>query len=366
MNVLLVCCVIQLIVGVTVAFLPSHKIGRPLLALYVSANDDNYDVFSILENAEVLDPLTGKKCNAMSKQNNNYNQWVQDLLSFGETNKKRLVVVMPQLGDFDSAEYVEFLNAVSDDLEDANIELQLIGIGDEASAKKFASFHNTPLGKIRVDPEGKLHQQLGLHAGPNWDIPSFIPHAILEWFANYCGASGDVNAIARAWLNYMAMCAGIAAPDTLREIFRGYVGDKNAPERIKPDQIVTVGKEDDPLIVIRGVRQVKLGPYVEYEQLWKDEVGYQRPVELATVRLRNMVEVLSNFQEYVPDQRFLHYRGATFLFNEKNQLLYQHKDTGVLSYSGTMSRPLTFLQPYIGTKKALNPLQLADNNSTPL
>ena len=333
--------------------------------------DNDIDVFSILENTLVLDPLSGEKCNAISKQNND--NWVQNLWSFGDNrNKKRLVVVMPQLGDFDSAEYVEFLNAVQDDLEDANIELQLIGIGDEASAKKFATFHNIPLEKLRVDPEGKLHQQLGLHAGPNWDIPSFIPHSILEWFANYCGASSsnssslDVNAIARAWLNYMAMCAGIAAPDTLPEIFRGYVGDKNAPERLKSDQIVTVGKDDDPLIVIRGVREVKLGPYIQYEQLWKDDVGYQRPVELATVRLRNMVEVLSNFQEYVPDQRFLHYRGATYLFNEDNQLLYQHKDTGVLSYSDTMSRPLTFLQPYIGTNKALNPLQLADNNSTPL
>ncbi len=38
---------------------------------------------------------------------------------------------------------------------------------------------------------------------------------------------------------------------------------------------------------ILGARRVKLGP-IEYDQMWKDERGYQRPVELATVR--NMKE----------------------------------------------------------------------------
>jgi hypothetical protein len=73
-----------------------------------------------------------------------------------------------------------------------------------------------------------------------------------------------------------------------------------------------------------------------------------------------MVEVLSNFSQYVPDQKYLHLRGATFLLDADGRVLYEHRDTGVLAYSKTMARPLTFLQPYIGDK-ALNPLQLGDN-----
>ncbi|KAH8047437.1 AhpC/TSA antioxidant enzyme [Aureococcus anophagefferens] len=83
-----------------------------------------------------------------------------------------------------------------------------------------------------------------------------------------------------------------------------------------------------------GVGPVKLGPFA-YENSWKDEAGYQRPVELATVRLRHMVEVLGNWDAY-----------------------YEHR--GVLTYSATMARPLSFLAPYIGAK-ALNPLGLGDN-----
>lgn len=324
--------------------------------------------FEILKEASVINPSTGATCNALDGvivPQGNYNpaSFLGQLL--GTDSEYTLVIVMPQLGDFDSAEYAEMLSAVQDDLKKAKIALRIIGIGDETSAKRFASFSGLDLDLIRMDKRGKLHRALNLHCGPDWDVPSFVPNAILEWFAAYVGAKGnnngdiDTKAIARSWLNYMAMCAGIAAPDTLAEIFRGYVGDKNAPERVKPTEVVTVGNKDDPVIGIKGVTNVKIGPF-EYEQLWKNESGYQRPVELATVRLRIMVEVLSNFRDYVPDQRFLDLRGATFLFGKNgDEILYEHIDTGVLSYSKTMQRPLSYLEPYIG-KKALNPLQLGD------
>ena len=291
-----------------------------------------------------------------------------------------LVVVMPQLGDFDSAEYAELLSCVREDLRRAKITLRVIGIGDVESAKRFANFSGLDLKSIRVDPTGELHRSLGLHRGPNWDVPSLVPDGVLDWFSDYVGvkdnATRDSNAIFRSWLNYMAMCAGIASPDTLPEIFRGYVGDKNSPERMRSDEIVTVGgttskngeDPNDPFIAITGTTDVKLGPF-KYQQAWKDKSGYQRPLELATVRLRIMVEVLSNFAEYVPDQRHLDLRGATYLFRQQDKnngnnnngtsLVYEHIDTGVLSYSKTMGRPLSFLECYIG-KKALNPLGLGD------
>ncbi len=39
----------------------------------------------------------------------------------------------------------------------------------------------------------------------------------------------------------LAMCAGIGAPGTLREILRGYFGDKKAPERFRDDDVVNAG-----------------------------------------------------------------------------------------------------------------------------
>ncbi len=42
-----------------------------------------------------------------------------------------------------------------------------------------------------------------------------------------------------------------------------------------------------------------------------------RPFELATRRLMNMIEILYNWNIYVPDASFLTQRGATIITNEK-------------------------------------------------
>lgn len=279
--------------------------------------------------------------------------------NFFSKGSKTLVVVMPQLGDFDSTEYAELLVSVLQDLKKARINLRVVGIGNAVTAKKFSSFTRLPLDLIRVDPNGRIHELLGCHRGPNWDVPDFVPGTFLKWFAAKVGAGNDIDVetargVGRSWLNYMAMCAGIAAPGTLQEILRGYLGDKSAPERLRDDDLVTAGP-----ISIQGVTDVKIG-WIEYQSLWKNEKGYQRPAELATVRLRAMVEVLTNFDDYVPDQRYLDWRGATILFDRDGKVEYMYRDKGVLTYSATMSRPLSFLAPYIGDVRAMNPLGLAD------
>ena len=345
------------------------------------------DLFETLANASVLNPSTGRMTRALDglacsqRQPRNPSQaaalsFLQSTTNNNNINKsKSLVVVGAQLGDFCTFEYAEQLAAVQSDLDAAGMDFRFIAIGNEPSARRSAQFTGLPLDKIRVDPTASLHAALGLHQGPNWDIPNWVPEPLLTWLCEYTGAAAEDTtishdekmAVARAWLNYMAMCAGIAAPDTLPEILRGYIGDKSAPERFASNEVVTVGNKNK--IVIQGTTNVKLGP-IEYESLWKNEKGYQRPAELATVRLRGMVEVLTNFDEYVPDQRHLAWRGATFLLGiqEKDkdntmspQLLYSHRDTGVLAYSKSMERPLSFLEPYIGPK-ALNPLGLGDRS----
>jgi hypothetical protein len=277
-----------------------------------------------------------------------------------DLKKKCLVVVMPQLGDFDSAEYAEMLNYVLPDLKAANICLRIIGIGNAKSAQMFSLHTGIPLEYIRVDPTASVHRALELHRGPDWDIPSWTPRGALDRFAKEVGAPlEDSVDVARGWLNYMAMCAGISAPGTLQEILRGYFGDKTAPERLFPDQVVRAGP-----IVIKGVKDVKIGP-IEYQSLWKNEEGYLRPAELATVRLRHMVEVLTKFDEYVPDQSLLDWRGATFLLDSKSVRsngppIYEHRDQGVLNYSETMPRPLSFLSEMIGFEKSRNPMGMKD------
>lgn len=311
-------------VGAVSGFAPPSSRRAPPSALRASAYD-------LVRGAEVLDARDGAATTILQ----------------GLEGKKALVVLTPQLGDFDSAEYAEHLGAVVNDLEDAGIALRLVGIGEPSAARKFAAFNNITADVIRCDANGAVHGALGLHAGPDWDVPS--------WAAALLPDDRRAQRAARAWLNYMAMCSGIGSRGTLREILRGYVGDRTAPERLAEDAVVRAGP-----ISIFGTRRVRLGP-IEYDQLWKDERGYQRPVELATVRLRVMVEVLSNWTDYVTDDAHLARRGATFLFDADGSVLYEHRDTGVLTYSKTMARPLSFLEPYIGAK-ARNAFGLRDGD----
>jgi len=72
--------------------------------------------------------------------------------------------------------------------------------------------------------------------------------------------------------------------------------------------------------------------------------GFQRPFELATVRLKNMTEVLSHWRTYVPDARYMPQRGGAFVFDSDGTQVYEHRDRGILGFAENMSRPLSFLE----------------------
>ena len=212
----------------------------------------------------------------------------------GMEQGRRLVLLLTQLGDFDSMEYAQALVPVLPKLEAAGIRLQAIAIGNAAGADSFCSYTGFPRESLEVDAEPALHRELGLYEG--------------------------LKTPGGPWPGLLLMCAGIGSPGTLAEVFRGYRGDRNAPQRI-----------DSPLFKLAGGE------------------GFQRPFELATVRLRNMQEVLGHWRTYVPQDDFITQRGGTFLIDGDGTLLYSHRDQGILGFSATMNQPLSFLEPYLTT-----------------
>ena len=222
-----------------------------------------------------------------------------------------LVIALPQLGDFDSLEYAWWLNKENDRLKEQNIIVKAIAIGDVASGKKFCQYTKFPEADLFIDKNASIHRQLGLYQGLSWSLPSF-------------------NESQNAWLNLLLMCAGIGSKGTLKEVFRGYTGDKKAPQLL----------EDTETIVIKPLPSVKGSLFATVGK------NYQRPFELATLRLENMVEVLKNWGEYVPDDRYITQRGGTFLFNNEQELIYQHFDRGILGFAENMSNPLNFLPDF--------------------
>lgn len=205
---------------------------------------------------------------------------------------RRLVLLLSQLGDFDSLEYAQALVPLLPRLQSAGIEVVAIGIGAEVGRQRFCAFTGFPAERLQVDATPELHRALGLYPG--------------------------LSTPAGAWPALLLMCAGIGSPGTLSEVLRGYTGDRRAPQRLA-----------SPLFALAGGE------------------GFQRPFELATVRLRNMVEVLGNWRTYVPRDDFITQRGGTYLLESDDTLLYSYRDRGILGFSETMAQPLRFLDPYL-------------------
>ena len=226
-----------------------------------------------------------------------------------ESARRSIVIVCPQLGDFDSLEYAWWLQRERQQLIDSNTIVRMVGIGDRAAGQKFCEFTGFPAEWLFIDRSAELHSQLDLYPGLALKLPGF---------------STPQN----AWLNLILMCAGIGSPGTLAEVFRGYKGDRSAPQLIADDEIVRA----KPLPPIKGS--------------FFDLAGgnsFQRPFELATLRLRNMAEVIGNWATYVPDPTYLTQRGGTFVFDAPGALIYEHRDRGILGFAANMSQPLSFL-----------------------
>lgn len=231
------------------------------------------------------------------------------LLTGSEAAPQILVLVWPQLGDFDSLEYAWWLQREAETLRQRKIAVRAVGIGNRASGQQFCTYTGFPPEHLFVDETAALHQELDLYQGLTLTPPGLKP--------------GQA-----AWLNLMLMCAGIASPGTLREVLRGYTGDRRAPQLIGDDEVVKAG----PLPPLTGKAFNVVGGS-----------GFQRPIELATLRLRNMTEVLSHWSTYVPNAAYLTQRGGTFWFDATGDLLYEYRDRGILGFAATLANPLAFL-----------------------
>ncbi len=219
---------------------------------------------------------------------------------------RRLVIVMGQLGDFDSMEYAQALVPRLSELEQAGISLQAIAIGDQTGADRFCGFTGFPRQALEVNSSSTLHEALGLYAGLK------LPGG--------------------PWPGFLLMCAGIGSPGTLQEVLRGYTGDRRAAAIFGDDDMVKAW----PLPAFPASMFARAGG-----------CGFQRPFELATKRLSNMGEVLSNWRTYVPVDDHIAQRGGTFLIDADGSLLYEWRETHLLGFADDMAVPLAFLDPYL-------------------
>ncbi len=215
---------------------------------------------------------------------------------------KSLIVLLGSFADFDSFEYCQQLSTQSKTLAKHSINLILIGIGSEKSKESFCKFNKIDIKKVFAVKNADLHKKLNLNSGFVSPMPAII--------------------------NLLIMCTGINSRGTIKEVLRGYFGDEDAESLFAFDEDINLG----PFSFFKGNM---FNIFSKKQNL--------RPFELATRRLMNMIEILSNWNIYVPNSAFLTQRGATILLNENDEVLYEFFSESLLGYSNKMSAPLSFI-----------------------
>ncbi len=218
------------------------------------------------------------------------------------SKRKLLIVFLGSFADFDSFEYSQQLSSKTKFLENHLVDLVVIGIGSEKSKNLFCNFNKIDHKSVFAVNNSDLHNKLQLNNGLSLPVPSII--------------------------NLLLMCAGISSRGTIKEVVRGYLGDRKARRIFRSDEIIKIGS----LLSFKGKM---------FELFTKDDI--LRPFELATRRLMNMIEILSNWNVYVSDASSLTQRGATILLNEKDEIIYKFFAESLLVYSRNMTNPLSFL-----------------------
>jgi len=236
---------------------------------------------------------------------NNINSLIEQF-NLNSKKKFKLIVLFGLLGDFDSFEYAINLKNFIDNHQDKNLEIFAIAIGNQKGKEKFCKFTGFDENNLIIVSDNQIHKNLKVSKG--LDI----------------GLGG--------WINMLLMLSGINSFKTIKEVIRGYTGDRKAKQ---------IYSEFDKIEVLKF--QKFSGN--SFSQVFGD--GYLRPFELATFRLNNMTEIIQNWDDYILHAKYLPQRGASFLLNDKNQVIYKFYSNDVLGYSPNMRDPLGFLSDLI-------------------
>eukprot|EP00892_Ulva_mutabilis_P005367 jgi/Ulvmu1/3201/UM015_0242.1 len=198
------------------------------------------------------------------------------------TTSISLLVFFTHWADLGSLELAQRLVEKLPQLETAGVAVLGVGLGSPAAGAKFSELSGFPASQLYADPASACHKMLGYS-------PGFL---------------GDSNM--NGYVKVFPMLAGIGSPGTMQEVIRGYIGDRNAEQIFPSDSVM-------------GRAFGILGD------------GYQRPFELATVRLKNMVASLANWSELAPeDTQQLVQQGGSMLVKGKGEILFEHADSGIL------------------------------------
>ena len=137
------------------------------------------------------------------KFQNDINDLIEEF-NFKVEKRFKLIVLFGLLGDFDSFEYAINLQNFIDNHRETNLDIFAISIGTQKGKEKFCNFTGFSEKNLIVVSDNQIHNNLKISKG--LDI----------------GLGG--------WINMLFMLSGINSLKTIKEVIRGYTGDRKAKQ----------------------------------------------------------------------------------------------------------------------------------------
>lgn len=224
---------------------------------------------------------------------------VRKLGDLVDAQGQTVLALLTHFGDFNAWEYAQQLKYDLPVLEGAGASLVVVGIGNATQARRFAELLDLPSGmRLYADTQGAAAVALGCSRGFGGGVP------------------------VTGYIKLLPMLLGIGSPGTLEAVLRGYRGDASA----RRDWVDAA--------LAQGSAQRRF-PEGLGEKDW-DYLGGQglRPLELATLRLQNMVDgIIAHWSELSPtDDQLLVQQGGTAVFRARSPK-YVYRDAGILTFT---------------------------------
>jgi len=241
------------------------------------------------------------------------------------------VFFLTHWADFNSWEVAQKLRTALKQGWVNSSSLAIVGIGSSEAGRQFVEMLALPQDVlVFADDQAGCHEALRFSRGA---LPEY---------------SETLNPYFRVFL----MLLGIGSPGTIRTVLGGYFGDRS----MEPEKTIWI---DDALRQNAKagrwpakVPRLSDGQMVDFAEIgrgvWDDTFGTGglRPMELATVRLQNMVGgILANWSKLAPaDDELLVQQGGAVVLDSDSQAVYYYRDKGILTYA-PVDETLTALKP---------------------
>jgi len=268
---------------------------------------------SIFQGGSAFAPLAGVSATSV-KSNEDI-----DLGNFLSGGDKTMLVLGTYAADFNAVEYAQRLRYYIPELEKRGItKFGLVLNCNSDAALKLVDLVDLPCdtsdGKVTlmIDPLGKAGKAFGVGVGWRPDDEEMSP-----------------------FLKLFGMLWGLGAWATLPAVIGGYIGNPfTAQPWIEDAMAVGIQKKrwPDNGLVLNDSGDVVTN---KFEELPLVGQWPRRPLELATLRLQNMIDIsIKNWKELAPDDEALKagvltQLGGCVIVDGSNNVLFEWKDPGI-------------------------------------